>query len=147
MSIIKIYTAEVITCAKYALEELGNDLSGLAGGGCGGNGGGCGCGGGQSLTTVENLPELLEDYGHEVSLIKHDDRPEDYYHGLSNTFRKMNYQVLVNDQTVEYIKSTYSPIITVDDEIISMGRVPEDYEIIDALENNTKVSVSASSGF
>ncbi|MCH4887528.1 hypothetical protein EZV73_08090 [Acidaminobacter sp. JC074] len=146
---IKIYTATVITCAKYALEVLHNDLSGLAGGGCGGSGGGCGCSGGaSSLMTIEDLEEIFSDMdGYEIEVINHDEQPERYYEGLKKTFDKMGFETVVDNGTVEYIKSAYAPIITVDDIIISMGRVPEDYELIDAIEENTKVPVAASAGF
>lgn len=149
MKKIKIYTATVITCAKYALEVLHNDLSGLAGGGCGGSGGGCGCSGGSnSLMTIEDLVEIFEEkQGYEISVINHNEQPETYYEGLRVTFDKMGYDTIVNDETVEYIKSTYKPIITVDDLIIAMGRIPEDYELIEAIEEDSKVPVVTSVGF
>lgn len=144
MKSIKIYTATVITCAKYAKDVLNNDLSGLAGGGCGG---GCGCGGSNSLITIDDLVETFgEMEGYTIEVVNHDTEADKYYKGLDQAFENMGYQVHLDDSSVEYVKSV-SPIITVDDEIISMGRLPDDFEIIEAIETNTKLAVTASAGF
>ncbi|MCM1991750.1 hypothetical protein [Oceanirhabdus seepicola] len=147
---IQFFTATVITCAKYALEELNNDLSNLGSGGCGGSGGGCGCGGGSSnsLMTIDSLFDIFSDMDDfEAELYNHDTDKEQYYSNLNAVFNTMGIEAIAQDSTIEYLKSAYSPIIAVDGKIIAMGRVPEDFEILDAIDENTQIPVGAPTGF
>ncbi len=146
---IKILTSTVVTCAVYAKEVLGNDLSGLAGGGCGGSGGGCGCGGGSdSLLTEEDLVDIFNDMdGYTMEVVNHDHQAQAYYDHLLKALANHGVEAAVHDQTVEYIKSTQNPIVIANGSIVAMGRLPENYELIVALETGQTIPVGPAAGF
>ena len=98
---IKFFTASVITCAKYAKEVLGNDLSGLAGGGCGGSGSGCGCSGGSSsLMTIEDLYDIFTEMdGYDTAHIQYGfpKKYEPYYSQCPEAYQDLSEDNLSQD--------------------------------------------------
>jgi len=98
--------------------------------------------------TLEMLYEAFDQMNDfTAEFYNHDIEPVAYYDALTDVFNNMGIKALVNDQTIEYLKSMQSPIIAVDGQIISMGRIPEDFELLDAIDDGEKVTVGAPKGF
>lgn len=144
---IQFFAGTAVPCAVYAEEVLKTDLTILTTiVGCGGRdtgGGGCGCSGGpMSLLTLDDLHDIFSDMDdYESEIYNHDTDPNAYYEAMNGVLANMGVKAKVNDSTVEYFKSIKTPIIAVNGEIISMGSIPEDYEIMDAVDNGRKIEI------
>jgi hypothetical protein len=137
---IQFFTSEEMTYDKYNENILGKDLFRVLSEDQKKFGEGCGNSVPPSEITIENIFDSFDNmddidaeiYDHSIDKIS-------YYKNLNKIFKNMGVEAYIDDDTIEYVKYMYNPIIALDGVIISMGKLPDVFELLDAIEEDYKI--------
>lgn len=133
---IQIFTSDSETYDKYWANDLGESL--YADPSVFDEG--CGYSVPPSKKTIEDVFDSLDNMDNiDAEIYDYDVDKISYFKNLNNVFKKMGLSVYVDDDSIEYVKSTCSPIIAVDGEIISVGKISEVIDILNSIEGEYKI--------